>query len=272
MRTIATTLVAILAMALGASAFAQGEVPAFCLATDPADPDYDITDFDAQRDADDWCKLAYHQPHKARRQLSKAVSLVRTENNPNRFYWDPRIEPGADYIQLLRPWMAEQGWWIQWPRYASDLYHLNSGIPDSGFTLRYFTADQRNLPASELGPTFTLHLYLIGDGFVPRNFIDAYQYHVYLRGHFGQTEIIYNDDGSRRGSRNGKIAYVTADQNGEPNQYRIALGGEFISASRNRLTARVVTAAVHSVLDCLNPAMIEDWNFEDCEATIEVGD
>ena len=88
---------------------AQGEVPAFCLATDPADPDYDITDFDPARDSDDWCKLAYHQPHKARRQLAKAVSLVRTENNPNRYYFDPKwgTAPGL-YIQLLRPWMAEQ--------------------------------------------------------------------------------------------------------------------------------------------------------------------
>ena len=98
-----------LAVLLNVAAFAQGEVPAFCLATDPADPDYDITDFDPARDSDDWCKLAYHQPHKARRQLSKAVALVRTENNPNRYYFDPKWgSPPGLYIQLLRPWMAEQ--------------------------------------------------------------------------------------------------------------------------------------------------------------------
>lgn len=51
--------------------------------TGPGDPHYDINDYDAQRDADDWCKLAHHEPHKARRQLAKAVALVRGENNPN---------------------------------------------------------------------------------------------------------------------------------------------------------------------------------------------
>ena len=80
-----------------------------CNADDPADPDYDITDFDPARDSDDWCKLAYHQPHKARRQLAKAVALVRSENNPNRFYFNPQTgSPAGLYIQLLRPWMAEQ--------------------------------------------------------------------------------------------------------------------------------------------------------------------
>ena len=44
MRTIATIL-ALIAVALAAAAFAQA--PAFCLATDPADPDCDIADFDA---------------------------------------------------------------------------------------------------------------------------------------------------------------------------------------------------------------------------------
>ena len=113
MRTIATvsaTLAAALgALALGVPVLAQGEVPAFCHAQDPGDPDYDITEYDPQRDADDWCKLAYHEPHKARRQLSKAVALVRSENNPNRYYFDPKHgSPPGFYIQLLRPWMAEQ--------------------------------------------------------------------------------------------------------------------------------------------------------------------
>ena len=112
MATAKATLIAI-ALAAALPSMAQGEVPAFCLAEDPGDPDYDIADFDAQRDSDDWCKLAYHQPHKARRQLSKAVALVRTHNNPNRHYLDPRrgtgcCSEGGDYIQLLRPWMAEQ--------------------------------------------------------------------------------------------------------------------------------------------------------------------
>lgn len=109
MRTIATIL-ALIAVALPAlPSLAQGEVPAFCLATDPADPDYDIADYEPVRDADDWCKLAYHQPHKARRQLAKAVALVRSQNNPNRYYFDPKHgSPAGLYIQLLRPWMVEQ--------------------------------------------------------------------------------------------------------------------------------------------------------------------
>lgn len=134
-----------LAVLLNVAAFAQGEVPAFCLATDPADPDYDITDFDAQRDADDWCKLAYHQPHKARRQLSKAVALVRTENNPNRYYLEPKrgngcCSEGGEYIQLLRPWMAEQNAagthdWAVFQHQRNNplhdggyLYHVEAGI------------------------------------------------------------------------------------------------------------------------------------------------
>ena len=97
-----------IAVALALPSLAQSLVDV-CNATDPADPDYDITDFDPQRDADDWCKLAYHQPHKARRQLAKAVALVRSQNNANRFYFDPKHgTPAGLYIQILRPWMAEQ--------------------------------------------------------------------------------------------------------------------------------------------------------------------
>ena len=108
-KAIATTLAAMLAVVLALPSVAQSQVPAFCLADDPGDPDYDIADYDPVRDSDDWCKLAYHQPHKARRQLAKAVSLVRSENNPNRFYWDPRHGGRAgEYIQLMRPWMGEE--------------------------------------------------------------------------------------------------------------------------------------------------------------------
>lgn len=71
-----------IATALALPSLAQGQVPAFCLATDPADPDYDITDYEPVRDADDWCKLAYHQPHKARRQLAKAVALGSHSKQP----------------------------------------------------------------------------------------------------------------------------------------------------------------------------------------------
>lgn len=61
--------------------------------------------------ADNFCALAAYAPQRAASQLNKTISLVRATNNPNRFYWDPKIEPTAEYIQLLRPWMAEQGGW-----------------------------------------------------------------------------------------------------------------------------------------------------------------
>ena len=67
--------------------------------------------------ADNFCALATYAPNRAASQLNKTVSLVRATNNPNRFYWDPKVEPDADYIQLLRPWMVEQGGW--------KLYHKN---------------------------------------------------------------------------------------------------------------------------------------------------
>ena len=61
--------------------------------------------------ADNFCALATYAPHRAASQLDKTVSLVRATNNPNRFYFDPKVEPDAAYIQLLRPWMVEQGGW-----------------------------------------------------------------------------------------------------------------------------------------------------------------
>ena len=128
-----------LVVLVGASAFAQGQVPAFCLAADPADPDYDITDYEPVRDADDWCKLAYNEPHKARRQLAKAVSLVRTANNRNRIYFDPKTgSPPGLYIQLLRPWMAEQN------AAGTHDWRVAQGGIESGYS-HHFTATIRNL-------------------------------------------------------------------------------------------------------------------------------
>lgn len=90
--------------------FAAARAPEFCHEPDPGLPDWDIEDYDPVRDADDWCKLAHHEPHKAKRQLSKAVALVRAANNPNRFYFDQKRGGAAqgEHILLLRPWMAEQ--------------------------------------------------------------------------------------------------------------------------------------------------------------------
>ena len=91
------------------SCAAGNPVPHHCLVADPGDPTWDINDYDPSRDADDWCKLACNEPHKARRQLSKAVALVRSENNPNRLYFDPKRGSQLGlYVQLLRPWMKAQ--------------------------------------------------------------------------------------------------------------------------------------------------------------------
>ena len=59
--------------------------------------------------ADDFCALANFNKIAAARQLSKAVAQVRSANNRNRFYFDPKMgaEPGL-YVQLLRPWMKAQ--------------------------------------------------------------------------------------------------------------------------------------------------------------------
>ena len=57
--------------------------------------------------ADNFCALAMYAPNRAARQFDSMVSLVRAHNNPNRHYWDRRYEPTAEYLQLLRPWMAE---------------------------------------------------------------------------------------------------------------------------------------------------------------------
>ena len=100
MKLIATFLLAVAAIG------AHAQAPAFCYANDPADLDYDINDFDPVRDADDFCKLAHNQPHKAKRQLSKAVALVRAARNQNRHYFTAQGKPDT-FIQLLRPWMRE---------------------------------------------------------------------------------------------------------------------------------------------------------------------
>ena len=56
--------------------------------------------------ADDFCALAAWNKLAAARQLSKAVALVRRENNPNRYYFDERVhgptpEGQRTYLQLL---------------------------------------------------------------------------------------------------------------------------------------------------------------------------
>ena len=58
--------------------------------------------------ADDFCVLAMHEPNKARLQLNKMIRTTRAAENPNRYYFSRKRGEKAGYIQLLRPWMAEE--------------------------------------------------------------------------------------------------------------------------------------------------------------------
>ena len=84
--------------------------------------------------ADNFCALATYAPQRAARQFNSMIALIRTHNNPNRFYWDPRVEPNAEqHIQLLRPWMRQEGWrnyrWFDHGGYAVGCPATNSARP-----------------------------------------------------------------------------------------------------------------------------------------------
>ncbi len=118
MRIAIATLLAALA---AAHAAAQPSLAEVCRDADvPTRAEYAS---DRTAYADNFCALALYEPRKAARQFDSAIALVRSHNNPNRFYWDPRVEPGAPHIQLLRPWMARQGWrvakWLGHGGYAT---------------------------------------------------------------------------------------------------------------------------------------------------------
>ena len=55
--------------------------------------------------ADDFCALWLHERHKALRQLNKALKTNRVINDPNRWYFDSKLYPNAEPIQLRRSWM-----------------------------------------------------------------------------------------------------------------------------------------------------------------------
>ena len=202
--------------------------------------------------ADNFCALATYAPHRAARQFDSMIKLVRAHNNPNRFYWDPRIEPATEHIQLLRPWMAEQDWWLQWPTFALPISRQGS----SYFGVRYFEADQRR--KAQPTPTFILELGRSGQ--YGRGGTEDKRYWAVLRGHFDDVPP------------DGKVAYLLAESGGfwggDLNEYRITLVHE--RPNSYYAPAGVLTAALHEALDCLaDPAMLEDWNFEGCEVTIE---
>lgn len=134
------------------------QAPAFCFAHDPDDPQWRIDDYDPLRDADDWCKLAHNEPHKAKRQLAKAVALVRGENNPNRFYFDPKqgSQPGL-YIQLLRDWMKDDEGRPRWK--ATRWLHRGTSIRGYATSLSH-----RIVLADRDDPNRRINVTLVGAG------------------------------------------------------------------------------------------------------------
>ena len=119
---LAVRLAGVAAMLLATNAIAQPSLAEVCQDVDmPTLAEYEG---DPTAYADNFCALATYAPHRAARQFDSMVSLVRAHNNPNRHYWDRRIEPTAEHLQLLRPWMAEQDFLLQrlnldscWPPY-----------------------------------------------------------------------------------------------------------------------------------------------------------
>ena len=241
MRTIATTLAAMLAVLLGASAF--GQSPSFAQVcesqTIPTRAEYDSN---PGAYADNFCALATYAPHRAARQFNSMIALVRAHNNPNRFYWDPRIEPGRDYIQLLRPWMAEQGWWI------GHQYNLDRN--DSFRTIAnvyYFTADQRGLSVRDRG--YSIHLLLDVPSYYGGSGVSSYR-----------ARFSWGDD-----QQHFETLYV--DRIGDTQQWRFRLG----RGGETQMTADLIRAGVHFALDCLSDTVVFHTGAEDCDTIIDFG-
>ncbi len=103
-------LAALCASAAAQQASAQGLLDAICDAATERGETATETEYRADPGAhsDDFCALARFDAHKAARQLSKSIRIVRRFENRNRYYFDPRRHGSTEYIQLLRPWMADE--------------------------------------------------------------------------------------------------------------------------------------------------------------------
>ena len=104
-------LAAVAGVSFATNADAQPTLAEVC--QDAAMPTRAEYEANATAYADNFCVLATYAPHRAARQFDSMVSLVRAHNNPNRHYWDRRVEPTAEYLQLLRPWMADRNWGVR---------------------------------------------------------------------------------------------------------------------------------------------------------------
>lgn len=177
--------------------------------------------------ADNFCALATYAPQRAASQLNKTISLVRATNNPNRFYWDPKIEPTAEYIQLLRPWMVDQGGWqirrLRYGLFDNDNRHVLYAL--------FVSPDGQNFGLELGGPSSLLGtLDAHGD---PRSAIVV-------------SIVGITPTPSETNTRYTMFYwFVAADQSGT---YLMPPG----RIERDTITAgNQVTALVHNALDCL---------------------
>lgn len=242
MRTIVTGL-AMLAVAVGAIAFAQS--PSFAEVCDtqeiPTRAEYESN---ATAYADHFCALATYAPHRAARQFNSMVALVRSHNNPNRFYWDPREEPHSRYIQLLRPWMAEQGYVLRWLDPELEL------SDDEGLFLQrdHLAVVRYEDSFYDETPRITLAIQRQGVLYGRTSFSSTY--HAYL---------LWGD---------GKGAYVERIPDDNPDLMRVTLNRQRVRIA-NAMNSQEMTSAVHAALDCLEDPVVFDSDGADCNAIVK---
>ncbi len=114
-RRLTQTLVLLAALG-AATASGQGLLDTICDAATERGETAAAVEYRANPGAhsDDFCALArFGDAHKAARQLNKSIRITRRFENPNRYYFDrSRNDNGgyedASFIQLLRPWMADE--------------------------------------------------------------------------------------------------------------------------------------------------------------------
>ena len=236
MRTIATTLAAMLAVLLALPAFGQtASLARVCESAGiPTRAQYDSN---PGAYADNFCALATYAPHRAARQFNSMITLVRAHDNPNRLYWDRRFEPDdwTRPIQLLRPWMTEQNYGIRW------LKAPQFGV-EGEFTRIAFVANADDNEDS-WRPTFTLRIEDRGHR-NPATRPTLRYYRTYL-------------------SWNGRERRLHATHLGN-SIYRY----RFDRGDWSNLDATLTTTGVHIVLDCLEDQLVLS-GANSCDVTID---
>ena len=246
MRTIATVL-AMFAVALGATAVAQS--PSFAEVCEtqeiPTRAEYESN---ATAYADNFCALATYAPHRAARQFNSMVALVRSRNNPNRLYWDPRAEPYSEHIQLLRPWMAERGYVLRWVNSGEVHEPVFHDLGSSGWV---------PLPHDHLA---TVAYHDRQDGRDIELTIRATGYTNEPPINFYQVKLVWADGVHE--------AYLDGEHI-DGNLIRLTLATGTPTLTSRRLRSCEVTAGVQAVLDCLGDPAVFDSNGAGCDVTAE---